>query len=179
MKTKELSVFPNELLKIKEIVKKQRWIENSGYVGFGKHAECATKKILKMKDDPTMYMKTQGHVTQCHSQLCEFEGGRHGLALLPAPSRFTSLDQRSTAIPPPAESAAFHFMSHTPPDLQHRDGEAASNRRHHPVWSWRLPPLTRTLCYVPGTPTFGGALCSIAPKASNVRYSKGWLMLTG
>jgi len=30
------------------------------------------KKILKMKDDPTMCMKTQGHATQCHSQLCDF-----------------------------------------------------------------------------------------------------------
>jgi len=30
MKTKKISVFPDELLKAKEIGKKQRWIENSG-----------------------------------------------------------------------------------------------------------------------------------------------------
>jgi hypothetical protein len=30
MKTKNLPVFPVELLKVKEIDKKQRWIENSG-----------------------------------------------------------------------------------------------------------------------------------------------------
>jgi len=30
MKTKKLFDFPDELLKVKEIDKKQRWIENSG-----------------------------------------------------------------------------------------------------------------------------------------------------
>ena len=33
------------------------------------------KKILKMQDDPTMCMKTQGRATECHSQFCDFEGG--------------------------------------------------------------------------------------------------------
>jgi hypothetical protein len=57
------------------------------------------KKILKMKDEPTICMKTQGHVTQCHSQLCDFEGGCDtGLGCLPAPSRFAAPDQHSTAL---------------------------------------------------------------------------------
>jgi len=32
MKTKKISVFPDELLKVKEIDKKQRWNESSGLV---------------------------------------------------------------------------------------------------------------------------------------------------
>jgi hypothetical protein len=37
MKTQELSDFPDELLKVKEIVKKQRWIESRG--------SCCVRKI--------------------------------------------------------------------------------------------------------------------------------------
>ncbi len=43
------------------------------------------KKILKMKEDPTICMKTQGHMTKCHSQFCGFEGVRRELAVFARP----------------------------------------------------------------------------------------------
>jgi hypothetical protein len=70
MKTKKLTVFPDELLKVKEIGKRRRWKQIT-MARVGRSAK--QKKILKMKDDPTMFMKTQGHVTQCYSQVCAFE----------------------------------------------------------------------------------------------------------
>ena len=45
MKTKKLSVFPDELLKVKEIGKKQRWIESSGQC-------CVRKMRLAMRNAP-------------------------------------------------------------------------------------------------------------------------------
>jgi len=64
------------------------------------------KKILKMKDDPTMCMKTQGHATKCQSQFCDF--GRvfaTGLQSLSARSQF--IVPGTQAIVP--ETPSFHL----------------------------------------------------------------------
>jgi hypothetical protein len=79
-----------------------------------REAKCNTKKILKMQDDPTISMKTQGHMTECHSQLCESEGRRHGPALLvphhdsPRPIRTPRRFRHQKSL------RLSTFMSHTP-----------------------------------------------------------------
>jgi hypothetical protein len=65
MKGQQLSAETGALTEFQVIKNKQ--------VTITRVVQSATqKKILKMKDEPTMCMKTQGHVTLCHSQICDF-----------------------------------------------------------------------------------------------------------
>jgi hypothetical protein len=66
MKAQQLNANVGTLTESQVIQNKRLKMNTGGQSG-------TQKKILKMKDDPTICMKIKGHVTKCHSQNRDFQ----------------------------------------------------------------------------------------------------------